>query len=97
MSPQRPSGPCCQSCGMPLAKPEDFGTDVTGSRVNDYCHYCFTNGAFIEPQMSMQAMIDKCVDVMSKRGIMPQAQARALMTDLIPTLKRWRITAPAAR
>jgi len=95
MSSQQPTGPCCQSCGMPLGKPEDFGTDATGHRVTDYCHFCFTNGAFVNPQMPMQAMIDKCVDVMAKRGIMPQAQARALMTDLIPTLKRWRATAGA--
>lgn len=96
MSRQQPTGPVCQSCGMPLGQPEDFGTDVAGHRVEDYCHFCFTHGAFIEPGMSMQAMIDKCVDVLAKRG-MPQAQARTLMTEVVPKLKRWRITAPAAR
>ncbi|HEU5260476.1 MAG TPA: zinc ribbon domain-containing protein [Gemmatimonadales bacterium] len=95
MSHQQPTGPFCQSCGMPLGKPEDFGTDITGYRVNDYCHFCFRNGAFTEPQVSMQAMIDKCVDIMAKGGIMPEAQARTLMTDVIPKLKRWRVMAGA--
>lgn len=93
MSRQQSAGPCCQSCGMPLGKPEDFGTDAAGRPVTDYCHFCYTNGAFVNPDMSMQGMIDMCVDVMAKRGIMPQAQARVLMTDLIPKLKRWRASA----
>jgi hypothetical protein len=96
MSRQPPTGPFCQSCSMPLGKPEDFGTDITGLRVNDYCHYCFANGAFTEPQISMQAMIDRCVEIMAKQGIMPHAQAKTLMTEVMPKLKRWRITAPAA-
>ena len=38
---ERPNGPFCQSCGMPLVKPEDFGTAADGFRINDYCHFCF--------------------------------------------------------
>jgi len=83
---------------MPLAKPEDFGTDVTGFRITDYCHYCFTNGVFTEPQASVQGMIDKSVDIMVRKGIMPAAPARTLMTEVIPKLKRWRAsqTSPLA-
>ena len=92
MSPQEPTGPFCQSCGMPLGKPDDFGTDVTGHRVNDYCHFCFANGAFTDPGISMQAMIDRCVAVMTKQGIMAPAQARTLMAGVIPKLKRWQVT-----
>lgn len=29
-------GPFCQSCGMPMVKPED------------YCNHCFQNGEFTE-------------------------------------------------
>lgn len=90
MSRPQPTGPFCQSCGMPLGKPEDFGTDATGHRVNDYCHFCFANGAFTEPDISVQAMIDRCVGIMAKQSIMPLAQARTLMTEVIPKLKRWR-------
>ena len=89
MLSQQPNGPFCQSCGMPLEKPEDFGNRADGFRINDYCHYCFQNGTFTEPNISMQAMIEKCVDIMTHQGIMPEAQAKELMTEVIPKLKRW--------
>jgi hypothetical protein len=79
---------------MPLEKPEDFGTDQAGYRLNDFCRYCFVNGAFTEPDISMQAMQDKCVSVMDSQGIMPAQQARALMADVLPRLKRWRSPVP---
>lgn len=94
MTTDRLLGPFCQSCGMPLTKPEDFGTDVIGYRVNDWCHLCYVNGAFIEPDLSMQGMIDKCVDVMVRKNIMPHDKARTLMSEVIPRLKRWRVVTP---
>ncbi len=92
MLSQLPKGPFCQSCCMPLEKPEDFGTAANGFRINDYCHYCFNDGVFTEPNMTMQAMIDKCVSIMAQKGIMPEAQAKALMLEVIPKLKRWQRT-----
>ena len=87
-------GPFCQSCSMPLRKPEDFGTDAIGYRVNDFCQHCYTNGAFTEPRISMQEMMDKCVAVMAQQGIMPSAKARALLTEVMPKLKRWSAASP---
>jgi len=86
---QELKGPFCQSCGMPLEKPEDFGTAASGFKINDYCRYCFQDGAFTEPDISMKSMIDKCVGIMAEQGIMPEPRARALMTEMIPKLKRW--------
>jgi len=40
-------------------------------------------------------MLDRCVTIMAQQGIMPAPQARALLTDVLPRLKRWR--SPAAR
>jgi len=80
---------------MPLEQAQDFGTDRAGIRVNDYCRHCFVNGEFTEPQISMTAMIDRCVAVMSQRGIMPEPHARSLLNDVMPRLKRWRVTAHA--
>ena len=87
-------GPFCQSCSMPLSKPEDFGTDQAGFRVNDYCTHCYANGAFTDPGISMQDMLDRSVDAMDQAGVMPAPQARALLLDVLPRLKRWR--APSA-
>lgn len=83
-------GPFCQSCSMPLNKPEDFGTDVVGYRVNDYCRHCYANGAFTEPHITLQEMTDKCVDVMVRQGIMPEAKARTLLLEVLPRMRRWR-------
>ena len=36
----------CQSCGMPLRTPEVHGTCAAGEKSEDYCIYCYQNGAF---------------------------------------------------
>jgi hypothetical protein len=77
---------------MPLEKPDDFGTATNGFRINDYCRYCYQNGAFTDPNISLQGMIDRCVGIMAQKGIMPESQARALMSATLPKLKRWRGT-----
>ena len=89
MLSKQSKGPFCQSCGMPLEKPEDFGTEPNGFRINDYCHFCFQNGVFTEPNINMHGMIDKCAGMMAQQGIMPEVQAKALMKEVIPKLKRW--------
>jgi hypothetical protein len=90
-------GPFCQSCAMPLDKPEDHGTDAVGYRVNDYCHYCYAKGEFTKPGISLQEMIDRCVAAMVQQSIMPEQKARGLMMEVLPKLKRWRLGAVAAR
>lgn len=75
---------------MPLVKPEDFGTDSGGVRINDFCHYCFENGVFTNPEVTMPEMIDRCVTIMTGSVGMPEAGARALLTEVMPKLKRWR-------
>jgi hypothetical protein len=34
----------CHSCGMPLTKNEDCGTNADGSINYDYCQYCYKDG-----------------------------------------------------
>jgi Putative zinc ribbon domain len=84
-----PLGPFCQSCSMPLSRPDDFGTDEAGYRINDYCRHCFVHGAFTEPALTMEQMLERCVTIMSEEHLMPAAQARALMEETLPRLKRW--------
>ena len=31
----------CQSCGMPLQKNEELGTNHDGSKNEEYCCYCY--------------------------------------------------------
>lgn len=78
----------CQSCGMPLEKDEHFGTEKDGSKSSDYCTYCYQNGAFVSPDMTMAQMVDICVPYLVQGG-MAEAQARSVMESTLPKLKRW--------
>ena len=89
MAKRKSKGPVCQSCAMPLEKPEQFGTGEGGVRSGKYCHYCYRDGKFTQPDITMQGMVDMCVTMMVQREVMPEAEARALMSRAIPKLKRW--------
>ncbi len=80
----------CQSCGMPLAAAEDYGTEADGSRSPHYCKYCYQQGAF-QGAMTMQEMIDFCTPmvVQANPGITAE-QAQAQMHKFFPTLLRWK-------
>ena len=77
----------CQSCAMPM-EPEQYGTNKDGSPNADYCSYCYANGAFTSDQ-TMEEMIEACVPFMVEGG-MEEAQARKIMTETLPALKRWK-------
>ncbi len=50
----------CQSCGMPLSKdPQKGGTKSDGTKSTDYSSYCYQNGSFTEPDITVQDMIKK--------------------------------------
>lgn len=42
----------CQSCGMPLKVSGDFGTEKDGTLSEKYCHHCYENGAWKQPDLS---------------------------------------------
>jgi hypothetical protein len=78
----------CQSCGMPMKKSKDFGTNVDGNRNDNYCCFCFKNGDFTNPDLTMEQMINKLVGFADRMG-MTQSQAKELAQTVIPKLKRW--------
>ena len=84
-----PKGPFCHSCGMPLETPDQFGTDASGIRVNDYCVYCFHNGAFTEPEVSRDEMVERVADHLVKEEHLARMQARDVAIAFVPSLKRW--------
>lgn len=89
---KQPKGPFCQSCGMPMTKPVDFAMAKEGFHINDYCRFCWVDGAFTNPAMTMQEMQDFCTKELVKQH-MPEVKARALMAETLPRLKRWRTPA----
>ena len=64
------NAPICQSCGMPLTAPEQFGKNADGTTNGDYCVYCCPNG---EANMTgtLDEMIDFCAPLEVKLGLFP--------------------------
>ena len=75
---------------MPMGPTDEhYGTEVDGSKSKDYCKYCYDNGAFIS-DCTLQEMMEYCVQPMVENVPgMTEAQARAIMTEHFPQLKRW--------
>ena len=68
--------PICQSCGMPLTLPEQFGKNADGTANGDYCVYCCPDG-----EANMRGTLDEIPD---------EKAARNALAQYLPTLKRWR-------
>lgn len=80
----------CQSCGMPMGDTDDlYGTNADGSKSEDYCKYCYMDGAFTA-DISMEEMIEVCVPHMvAANAGMSEDEARKIMKEFFPKLKRW--------
>jgi hypothetical protein len=78
----------CQSCSMPMSKPEDLGTYADGSPNDEFCHYCFEEGKFTEPNITLTGMIEKCTAMMKQMGA-PDIQIEQTKA-FMPMLKRWK-------
>ena len=79
----------CQSCGMPMDSEEIMGTNTDGSCNNEYCTYCYRNGQFTSPNVTMEEEIEICVPFMKQAGV-EEKEARKMLAEAFPKLKRWR-------
>lgn len=78
----------CQSCGMPMKKdPHGGGTNSDGTKSAMYCSYCYQNGAFISPGMTVVEMQALVKEKLKEMGF-PSFIA-GWFTLGIPKLKRW--------
>lgn len=80
----------CQSCGMPMTEAQHFGTNADGSRNEEYCCYCYKDGAFAQ-QCTMEEMADFCAPIEVKDGrAKTTEEAKAGLMQYFATLKRWK-------
>ena len=84
----------CQSCGMPLTRIDDCGTNADGSTNFDYCQYCYKDGKFLQ-ECTMEEMIEHCaqfVDEVNKQMPKPMTKEeyKQMMRGFFPMLKRWK-------
>lgn len=80
----------CQSCTMPINDPEDRGTEKDGSKSDVYCKYCYMNGAFTDPGITLKQMMDVARAEMEKQHL-PDHIIQQTMS-MLPHLKRWQQT-----
>ena len=80
--------PIYQSCGMPLTKDEDFGTNKDKSKSEEYCFHCFQEGKFLDEGITLQEKIDKNVKFGVQMGML-ESMARHMSENIMPKLKRW--------
>jgi len=78
----------CQSCSMPLDSNEIRGTEKDGSKSSDYCKYCYQDGQFTTPSLTLPEMEKIVVTEMEKQHI-PQNIVNMAVASL-PQLKRWK-------
>jgi DNA-binding XRE family transcriptional regulator len=79
----------CQCCTYPLSKPDELGTNADGTWNTDYCIYCYKDGAWVDPNLTVQGVIDYTVPFMTSPS-MTAKKARKKLEAWVPTLKRWR-------
>ena len=77
----------CQSCTMPLDA-ENRGSEKDGTPSQLYCKYCYKNGVFTDPGMTLEKMESICMEEMKKQQLPLDIiqQSRAMLPHLI----RWR-------
>jgi hypothetical protein len=82
--------PQCQSCGITfdeqhrhfIAKEKDGSDSI-------YCSYCYKDGEFVDPNATMNDMIEIAVPhFTSKLG--DEESARKYMTEVVSGLSRWK-------
>jgi hypothetical protein len=80
---------CCESCGMPLARDEDAGTEADGSLSHEYCTYCYRDGTFTEPDLTREQAVEKYAPMMAANLGMPLDKAEEMVRQYLSALPRW--------
>ncbi|MEE0027895.1 MAG: zinc ribbon domain-containing protein [Atopobiaceae bacterium] len=83
-----PQEPSCQCCGTPFSVPNmDKGTNADGTANEDYCVWCYNEGAFAA--QTMDDVIEQSAPYLMQATGVSLDEAVSFMGALLPTLKRW--------
>lgn len=78
----------CQSCSMPLDGPELRGTEKDGSKNSEYCKFCYQDGAFTNPGLTLEEMKTRMTSRMDADKLPADILEAAI--NRLPHLKRWK-------
>lgn len=86
------NGKLCQSCSMPIEDPALQGTEKDGSKSSEYCKFCYQQGEFVNPGMTLDEMRTVVIEKMEDKKIPENIIAAAVSS--LPHLKRWNKAIP---
>lgn len=78
----------CQSCSMPLNTSILKGTEKNGALSDKYCKFCYQNGAFTDPNLTIEKMKERITRMMFFENV-PADKLEAAFSRL-PHLQRWK-------
>ncbi len=64
----------CESCGIPMHKLADFGTNKDSTINTEYCHFCYLQGKLVDHGIILEQKIEKNFTMSQKMG-MPREEA----------------------
>jgi len=73
---------------MPLINDELLGTEKDGSKNREYCKYCYQDGSFVNPEMSLDEMTSFISKKMKEMNI--NEAITNIAVNSLPHLKRWK-------
>ena len=79
----------CQSCSMPLTE-ENKGLNANKSPNEEFCHYCYCNGEFTEPKLSLDLQIKKLSQMAVSNMNLSEKEAFKMANETLPKLNRWK-------
>ena len=74
----------CQSCAIPMTKPDDFGTESDGTPNRDYCCYYYNGGS-----LQKDVTIDKLIADVQKLIDIENEHTGLLIRPLLSYIKEW--------
>lgn len=80
----------CQSCGMPLNN-KTKGTNEDQSLSEEYCRYCYEEGEFLIPNLTLNIQMERLANMAIENMKMPEEEARSMAEKVLPGLKRWKV------
>ncbi|MCL2569978.1 MAG: helix-turn-helix domain-containing protein [Firmicutes bacterium] len=83
----------CQSCGWTLKDFDVLGTNEDKGLNHEYCAHCFVDGKYAY-DVSIEEIIESLLETLEYFNAdsgtnFTKEQAHAMLTEYLPTLKRW--------
>ncbi len=78
----------CQCCGMPLSEDGLLSREPDGSFNEDYCKWCYTDGAFAYE--SREALLEFLLGHMPNPENLPDEARRSAYDGYLSQLKHWK-------